>query len=90
MLFLIYGSVASVIIRSGWKAFWYHKTARLFKLSLKLEYNPAQIDEDFMIEDILQRAFIDGRLEKQDAKLDFNYSKIAADKGNLIHVEKKK
>lgn len=77
-------------IRSGWKAFWYHKTARLFKLSLKLQYNPAQIDEDFMIEDILQRAFIDGKLEKQDSKLDFNYIEIAADKGNLIHVEKKK
>lgn len=77
-------------IRSGWKAFWYHKTARLFKLSLKLEYNPAEVNEDFMIEDILQRAFIDGRLEKQDSKLDFNYVKIAADKGNRIHIEKKK
>jgi hypothetical protein len=77
-------------IRSGWKAFWYHKTARFFKLSLKLEYNPSQVNEDFMIEDVLQRAFIDGRLEKQDSKLDFNYVKIATDKGNLIHIEKKK
>ena len=77
-------------IRSGWKAFWYHNTARLFKLSLKLEYNPAKVDEDFMIEDILQRSFIDGLLEEQPSKLDFDYAKIAAERENLIHVEKKK
>ncbi|MDT0553780.1 DUF4294 domain-containing protein [Urechidicola vernalis] len=76
-------------IRSGWKAFWYHKTASLFKLSLKLEYNPELIDEDFMIEDILQRAFMNGTLEKQVSKLDFDYMNIAAKRGNLIHVQKK-
>ncbi|OIQ38606.1 MAG: hypothetical protein BM563_06105 [Bacteroidetes bacterium MedPE-SWsnd-G1] len=76
-------------IRSGWKAFWYHKTASLFKLSLKLEYNPELIDEDFMIEDILQRAFVNGTLEKQASKLDFDYMNIAAKRGNLIHVQKK-
>jgi len=76
-------------IRSGWKAFWYHKTARLFKLSLKLEYDPENVDEDFMIEDILQRAFINGFLESQASKLEFDYIKIASKKGNLIHVEKK-
>lgn len=76
-------------VRSGWKAYWSHKTARLFKMSLKLEYDPATIEEDFMIEDILQRAFIDGKLEKQSSKLDFDYIKIAAEKGNVIHVEKK-
>ena len=77
-------------IRSGWKAFWYHNTARLFKLSLKLEYSPGTVDEDFMIEDILQRSFIDGILEEQPSKLDFDYAKIAAERENLIHVEKKK
>lgn len=75
-------------IRSGWKAFWYHKTASLFKLSLKMEYNPQEVDEDFMIEDILQRAFMNGSLEKQTSKLDFNYIDIVSKRGNLIHIEK--
>ena len=75
-------------IRSGWKAFWYNGTAKLFKLSLKLEYDPANIDEDFLIEDILQRAFIDGKLESQASKLGFDYHKIAEEKGNLFHIEK--
>ncbi len=43
-----------------------------------------------MIEDILQRAFIDGTLVNQASKLDFDYTKIAAEKRNLIHVVKKK
>ncbi len=77
-------------IRSGWKAFWYNGTAKLFKLSLKSEYDPANVEEDFLIEDILQRAFIDGILEQQDSKLPFDYHKIAANKGSLIHVEKEK
>lgn len=77
-------------IRSGWKAFWYHSTAKMFKLSLKVEYDPENVDEDYLIEDILQRAFIDGTLEKQDSKLSFDYEKAALKKGNLIHIEKKK
>ncbi len=75
-------------IRSGWKAFWYNNTAKLFKLSLKSEYNPETINEDFLIEDILQRAFVDDILEKQHSKLDFDYHKIASDNNNLIHIEK--
>lgn len=77
-------------IRSGWNAFWYHKTAKMFKLSLKVEYDPENVNEDYLIEEILQRAFIDGYLEEQESKLDFDYEKIAAEKGNLIHIEKKK
>lgn len=75
-------------IRSGWKAFWYHKTARLFKLSLKSEYDPENIDEDFLIEDILQRAFVDETLEKQESKLEFDYHKLALTKGKLIQIKK--
>ena len=74
-------------IRSGWKAFWYNGTAKLFKLSLKLEYDPANVEEDFLIEDILQRAFIDGKLESQDSKLEFDYHKIAQEKGNIFHMD---
>lgn len=75
-------------IRSGWKAFWYNSTAKLFKLSLKSEYDPENTDEDFLIEDILQRAFIEGTLDKQESKLDFDYYKFASEKGKLIQVKK--
>lgn len=75
-------------IRSGWKAFWYQNTAKLFKLSLKSEFNPAEINEDFLIEDILQRAFVDGILEKQDSKLDFDYHELTKMNNNIIHVKK--
>lgn len=75
-------------LRSGWKAFWYDKTAGLFKLSLKAEYNPTEIDEDFLIEDILQRAFLDGNLEKQESKLDFDYLKISSKRKNIFHKKK--
>ena len=75
-------------IRSGWKAFWYNNTAKLFKLSLKLEYNPENNNEDFIIEDILQRAFIDEILEKQTSKLDFDYHELSLKNKNLIYIEK--
>ena len=60
-------------LKSGWKAFWYNTTASLFKLSLKDIYDPENIEEDYLIEDILQRAFVDGVLEEQPSKLEFNY-----------------
>jgi hypothetical protein len=63
-------------LRSGWKAFWYNTTANLFKLSLKDEYDPVNNKEDYLIEDILQRAFVDGVLEEQPSKLDFNYLEL--------------
>lgn len=60
-------------LRSGWKAFWYNNTASLFKISLKVEFNPKQVEEDFLIEDILQREFQSGRLENQDPAIKFDY-----------------
>ncbi len=65
-------------LRSGWKAFWYNTTANLFKLSLKDKYDPVNNKEDFLIEDILQRAFIDGVLEEQPSKLQFNYLDLSS------------
>ena len=62
-------------LRSGWKAFWYNTTANVFKLSLKTEYQPAIINEDFLIEDVLVRAFRDDKLEAQNSKLDFDFIK---------------
>ena len=64
-------------LRSGCKAFWYNTTANLFKLSLKDEYNPVINKEDYMIEDILQRAFVSGLLEEQKSKLNFNYLELS-------------
>jgi hypothetical protein len=64
-------------LRSGWKAFWYNTTANIFKLSLKDIYDPVNNKEDYLIEDILQRAFINGVLEKQPSKLNFNYLELS-------------
>lgn len=62
--------------RSGWKAFWYNSTAQMFKLSLKKEYNPEEYGLDFIIEDILQRSFINGTLEKQEPGLEIDYLQL--------------
>lgn len=77
-------------LRSGWKAFWYNTTANVFKLSLKDEYKPASVNEDYLIEDILQRAFIDETLKKQEPKLKFDANQILANKKGQVNVEKYK
>lgn len=65
-------------LRSGWNAFWYNSTASVFDLSLKDMYDPENNKLDYVIEDILQRAFVDGILEEQPSKLDFNYVEISS------------
>ncbi len=77
-------------LRSGWKAFWYNTTANVFRLSLKEQYNPASVNEDFLIEDILQRAFQDEALIKQKTKLNFDFQQIISDRNVAINVEKYK
>ena len=62
--------------RSGWKAFWYNSTAQMFRLSLKQEYEPGEIPLDFIVEDILQRSFINGTLEEQEPALDIDYLEL--------------
>ena len=62
--------------RSGWQAFWYNSTANMFRLSLKKEYQPEEFALDFIVEDILQRSFINGTLEKQEPELDIDYLKL--------------
>lgn len=62
--------------RSGWKAFWYNTTANMFKLSLKDEYDPLHDKNDFIIEDVLQRAFTDGILQRQPSKVEFDYYEL--------------
>lgn len=73
-------------MRSGWKAFWYENTAKLFKLSLKSEYHPESVAEDYLIEEILQRAFIDMTLEKQETKLDFNFDEMSKNRKEFIEI----
>ena len=51
--------------KSGWKAFWSNNTARLFDINLKTKYAPYEVNEDFLIETILDRAFVRGRLAPQ-------------------------
>ena len=51
--------------KSGWKAFWSNNTAKLFDINLKTKYAPYDVNEDFLIETILDRAFVRGRLVNQ-------------------------
>ncbi|TVZ53459.1 DUF4294 domain-containing protein [Dokdonia sp. Hel_I_53] len=60
-------------LRSGWRAFWYNTTASAFDLSLKRQFDPVNNQEDYLIEDILQRSFQSGILEKQPTALDFEF-----------------
>ena len=78
------------ILRSGWNAFWYNTTANIFKLSLKTAYHPKLNNEDFLIEDVLQRAFQDGVLIASSSKLNFDFSKIIIEKKGTVNVEQYK
>ncbi len=62
--------------RSGWQAFWYNSSASMFRLSLKNEYKPQEIPLDFIIEDILQRSYINGTLQEQKPALDIDYLQL--------------
>ena len=74
-------------LRSGWRAFWYNTTANLFKLSLKSEYHPEDVNEDFLIEDILQRAFVNDQLREHPSKVMFDYNEIFIKNRGMIDVE---
>lgn len=65
-------------LRTGWKAFVYQTTASLFSLSLKDQYNPEEVLEDYLIEDILQRAFADQYLIEQPAAIDYDLNALYA------------
>lgn len=73
-------------LRSGWRAFWYNTTASAFDISLKREFNPVNDEEDFLIEDILQRSFQSGILETQPTALDFKFLELS-DKWKAKSVE---
>lgn len=60
-------------LRNGWRAFWYNTTASMFDISLKREYDPLNEKEDYLIEDVLQRNFQSGRLDRQKSALDIDF-----------------
>ena len=63
-------------LRNGWRAFVYQTTASFFKLSLKDTYDPEKNYEDFLIEDILQRAYGDGIIELDPTALTYNLDSL--------------
>ena len=76
-------------LRSGWRAFWFNSTASLFNISLKREYAPIEVEEDFLIEDILLRAFQGGRLERQKPAFEIDYYDLT-DKWMITNTALKK
>ena len=74
-------------LRSGWRAFWYNTTAKAFKISIKEEFHPEKIHEDYLIEDILQRAFASNKLERQESVLDYDYAQLS-NKWKKVSIKK--
>jgi hypothetical protein len=64
-------------LKSGFKAFVSNTTANLFDISLKTEYKPYEVNEDYLIETILIRAFESGRLINQKSAKPINYNDLA-------------
>ncbi|HQF48611.1 MAG TPA: DUF4294 domain-containing protein [Flavobacterium alvei] len=63
-------------LKSGWTAFWSNTTARMFDLNLKTQYLPYQVNEDYLIETILVRAFESNRLINQPPAKPVNYDDL--------------
>ncbi len=76
-------------LRSGWRAFWYSTTAKMFNITLKEKFNPKKVHQDYLIEDILQRAFAKDQLERQKSVLDYNYATLNNKWGKVDKKNKK-
>ena len=63
-------------LRNGWRATIYQATASFFKLSLKETYNPKENYQDYLIEDILLRAFSSGKLVEQPTALEYDLDEL--------------
>lgn len=62
--------------KSGWKAFWANNTGKVFDIDIKRGYNPQLVNEDYLIETILQRAFATGRLQPQEPAFDIDIDRL--------------
>ena len=65
-------------LKSGWKAFWSNNTARLFDINLKTQYQPTVVNEDYLIETILSRAFVSYKLIPQNAATPIDYTEMVS------------
>jgi hypothetical protein len=63
-------------LKSGWTAFWSNSTAKFFDLNLKTQYLPYEVNEDYLIETILIRAFESRRLINQPPATPVNYEDL--------------
>lgn len=76
-------------LKSGFKAFVSNTTANLFDISLKTEYKPYEINEDYLIETILVRAFESGRLSNQKPSNPVNYQALMSHWEEKAKTDKK-
>lgn len=63
-------------LKSGWKAFWSNTAASMFDINLKTKYTPFDVNEDYLIETILVRAFDSGRLQNQNPAKPVDYDNL--------------
>jgi hypothetical protein len=63
-------------LKSGWTAFWSNTTAKMFDLNMKTQYSPYVVNEDYLIETILVRAFESGRLINQPPAKPVDYDDL--------------
>lgn len=63
-------------LKNGWKAFWSNVTAKMFDINLKTAYAPYGVNEDYLIETILFRAFNSGRLINQPPANPVDYNDL--------------
>jgi uncharacterized small protein (DUF1192 family) len=62
--------------KSGFKAFFYQRVAKVFNIDIKAKYTPATIAEDFMIEGFLLKAFEEHRLLPQAPAIPIDYAAL--------------
>lgn len=75
--------------KSSWKAFWANSAAYMYDINLKTVYKPYDIKEDYHIESILNAAFNQGQLTKQDAKKPIDFDKLNEHWINKIKIQPK-
>ncbi len=59
--------------KNAWTAFWYQNIAKLYNIDLKVKFDPIHNKEDYWIEYILQKAFLNEVLEPQPNKLGYKF-----------------
>ncbi len=64
-------------LKSGFKAFMYNNVGKLYDIDIKTKYSPYDVNEDFLIETILYRAFNSGRLVRQESATPVNYDDLS-------------